>query len=85
MPRIDAQTTDRWRGLIDAYLLGKLSPAGEGLTRHSIETGRDAWSIASAAGVLRDAYADRTIVDAHIQTALERIFPHARFNDRKVY
>ena len=85
MARIDAQTVDRWRGLIDAYLLTKLTPLGEGVTRHSVQTGSGAWAIAHNAGVTREAYADRTILDAHIQTALERIFPHAKFNDPKVY
>lgn len=85
MARIDAATADRWRALIDAYLDQQRTPLGEGVTRHTIQTGSGAWAIAHNAGVTREAYADRSILDAHIQTALEKIFPNAKFKDRKVY
>lgn len=85
MARFDATTVDRWRGMIDAYLTAQLTPLGEGVTRMSIRTGSGAWAIAHNAGVTREAYADRSVIDAHIQTALERIFPNAVFKDPKVY
>ena len=66
--------------MITAYL-----DQGTELACLDIKTGRDAWSIAHRAGIVRDAYADREIVDAHIQTALEKIFPNADFLDKKIY
>jgi len=50
-----------------------------------IKTGSDAWAVCSRSGVLREAYEDRSVVDAHIQTALEKIFPNAVFRDKKRY
>jgi hypothetical protein len=56
------------------------------LTRHDIATGRDAWTVAHRSGLTRQAYdLGRDVTDGHIQTALERVFPNATFNDRKVY
>jgi hypothetical protein len=37
------------------------------------------------AGITREAYADRSVTDGHIQTALGKIFPAAKFLDKKVY
>jgi hypothetical protein len=60
--------------------------AARGYTRADIKTGRDAWAVAHGADITRHAYSlSRDIVDAHIQTALERIFPHAVFSDAKRY
>lgn len=56
------------------------------ISRHEITEGRHAWAIATRSGVTRDAYdTARDIVDAHIQTALEHIFPRAVFRDAKRY
>ena len=53
-----------------------------GLKPDDIKTGSDAWSIASKLDFTREAYAmDRSINDAHIKTALQRIFPNAVFKD----
>lgn len=55
-------------------------------TRHTVTTGREAWTIARMAGVTNEAYAlSRDITDGHIQTALERVFPNAVFRDAKRY
>lgn len=56
------------------------------LTRNDITAGVDAWAVAHRAGITNEAYAiSRDIVDAHIQTALSRIFPNAVFKDAKRY
>tara|TARA_R110000868_G_scaffold76760_10_gene220473 strand:- start:610 stop:846 length:237 start_codon:yes stop_codon:yes gene_type:complete len=56
------------------------------LSRRDITTGREAWQIAHRAGIVRHAYdIDRSITDAHVQTALEAIFPYAVFKDKKRY
>lgn len=58
----------------------------KGLSLSDIATGRDAWAVAHGAGITHHAYAlSRDIVDAHIQTALESIFPRATFLDKKRY
>ena len=86
MPKIDNQTAMRWRAMIDAFLDAKhILVDGTAITRSDVKLGRDAWTIASMSGITREAYADRTIVDAHIQTFLESAFPYAVFRDRKVY
>jgi len=60
---------------------------GDGtVTRHDVETGVTAWAIAHKAGITRHAYdLSRDILDAHIQTALEHVFPCAKFKDKKRY
>jgi hypothetical protein len=56
------------------------------VTRHDVKTGRDAWAVAHRAGIVTAAYdVGRDVVDAHIQTALQRIFPNAVFKDAKRY
>ena len=56
------------------------------LNRYSIVSGVDAWTVAGRAGITRHAYdLGRDIHDAHIQTALQVVFPNAVFKDRKVY
>lgn len=60
--------------------------ASHNLTCEAILTGRDAWTVAHKVGITNHAYAlSRDIYDAHIQTALEKVFPNAVFNDKKVY
>ena len=65
--------------------------ATDWLSRHynrgpsDVSEGRTAWTIAHHSGITREAYADRSVTDGHIQTALERIFPNAKFLDKKVY
>ena len=56
------------------------------LTLQTIETGRDAWTVAHRAGLTREAYdISRDVTDAHIQTVLERVFPNAVFREAKRY
>lgn len=75
-----ADHVESYRALADAFL------AKHNLEREQIATGRDAWSVASAAGITRHAYdLSRDITDGHIQSALERVFPKAVFRDRKIY
>ena len=56
------------------------------LTREAVTAGRDAWFIAHRTGIVRASYdVGRDVVDAHIQTALQRIFPNVVFLDAKRY
>lgn len=80
MARIDNETVRRWEGLAREWLR-----ANTGLEPMSIRTGIDAWTVAQCCGIIREAYVDPTVVDAHIQTALEKIFPNAQFRDAKRY
>ena len=60
--------------------------AARGYIRADIKTGRDAWAVAHGSGITSHAYGlSRDVIDAHIQTALERVFPHAVFNDKRRY
>lgn len=82
MPKINTLIINKWRSMCEAWLAG--SP--EAATCSSIITGGDAWFVAHAAGVVREAYAmGQDIHDAHIQTALQRIFPNVVFRDAKRY
>ena len=82
MAKINKDIVSRWGDMCEIWLEG--SP--EAATCSSIRTGRDAWFVAHSAGIVREAYAmDRDIHDAHIQTALQKIFPNAVFRDKKVY
>jgi hypothetical protein len=69
-----------YKSMADSFL------AGHGYSRSDVKTGAQAWTVACRAGITRDAYAiDRSINDGHIQTALEKIFPEAIFQDSKRY
>ena len=75
-----AEHIDHYTFLADLYL------SGRNLTRDDVKTGRDAWNIAHKASITNHAYAiDRDVLDAHIQTALQRVFPNAVFRDKKRY
>jgi hypothetical protein len=79
MAYFDKDTVARWKAMATAYLEPKDH------TCASVLTGAMAWSVAGNCGITREAYNDRKVVDAHIQTALETIFPNAVFKDKKVY
>ena len=79
--KISNETIAQWTKRVDAWLVDNASPP----ERHAVVHGRDAWTVAHRAGLIREAYEDPTITDGHIQTALERIFPNAVFRDKKVY
>ena len=81
MAKFSTLTVDTWSANADSWLRAHASH----LTRDSILTGRDAWTVASRAGITADAYTDRSVTDGHIQTALQRIFPNAVFLDAKAY
>jgi hypothetical protein len=57
-----------------------------GFSRRDVTSGLEAWQVAHRAGIVRHAYdIHRSITDAHVQTALEAIFPYAVFKDKKRY
>ena len=41
--------------------------------------------VAHQSGITEEAYADRSVVDAHIVTALKQMFPNAEFKDTYSY
>lgn len=62
--------------------------AQHNLTRDDIKTGVDAWAVAHKTGMTKTAYdlpRSLNVVDAHIQSVLEVIFPNAVFKDKKRY
>lgn len=75
-------TVSQWASKASAWLAANTSPA---LTVNDIATGIDAWTVAHRSGITNAAYEDRNAVDAHIQTALQSIFPNAVFKDAKRY
>jgi len=77
--RFDDATVKRWQELADKKL------ATLGHTRADVKTGRDAWAFAHMSGIAQEAYKDRNVTDAHIKTALVRIFPNAVFSDKYRY
>lgn len=77
--KFNAETVERWCKLCADHL------ALRGETLADVQTGVKAWATAHDTGITREAYSVRSVIDAHIQTALERIFPNAVFKDRKVY
>lgn len=82
MPKIPQTTIDSWRGRATTWLATNCNPP---VTCADVLTGRDAWLVAHRAGLCREAYADPAVHDAHIQTALEQVFPSAVFRDKKRY
>tara|TARA_R110000782_G_scaffold1129_5_gene4433 strand:+ start:1111 stop:1350 length:240 start_codon:yes stop_codon:yes gene_type:complete len=79
MTKFDNDTLIRWEGMIWNFL----GQNGYGI--EDVVTGKEAWNVANVVGILSEAYEDRTVIDAHIQTALEKLFPDAIFKDKKVY
>ena len=55
------------------------------LSCEDIKTASDAWTVAHRSGVTEICYSDRNCVDAHIKTALTKIFPNAVFKDKYNY
>ena len=79
--RINQETLSKWRAVVDQWLMNN-----HGLIANQVTTGRDAWTVAHRTGIALEAYdISRDITDAHIQTALQRIFPNAVFRDKKRY
>lgn len=80
MPKFDDDTIARWKAMAQNYL-----SLHADMTTNSVETGRMAWDVAHGCGIVREAYNDRSVVDAHVQTALQKIMPNAVFRDKKRY
>jgi hypothetical protein len=77
--KITGQEIGVWSRRADSFL------ASKGLKRADVMLGVDAWTVAHKTDVIADAYKDPSIVDAHVQTALEQIFPNASFKEPKRY
>jgi hypothetical protein len=83
MAKIAADTVTAWRARCEDWLAAHPTVRA---TLADIKTGRDAWTVGHCSGVVREAYdMGRDIHDAHIQTALQAIFPNAVFRDAKRY
>ena len=85
--KINKETLVKWTKMVDDWMsknAGILDPYGI-RTRDHVVDGASAWTLVRRSGVLDEAYQDRSVVDAHIQTAMETIFPNVRFRDKKVY
>lgn len=74
MAKISKETIADWTARADVVI-----------DRATVVTGLAAWDMAHKLGFTNEAYKDRDILDAHIQTALEKVFPNAVFKDKKVY
>ena len=80
MSKIPNTTVIRWRATIAEFMTSSYNKQICDVT-----TGATAWAIAHKVGITNEAYEDRTILDAHIQTVLEKIFVNAVFLDPKRY
>lgn len=80
MAKFDLLTVLSWKNMAERYVIDN-----HGITLLSVNVGADAWEIAHRCGITKDAYKDRTVVDAHIVTALKQIFPNAVFKDKYSY
>lgn len=81
MAKFDSVIIARWASAVDTWL----KEAGDPGTCKDIYLGAEAWVLAHRVGITREAYEDRTVVDAHIVTALKQIFPNAKFSDKYAY
>lgn len=83
--KIPTDTVQDWIVRADTFLA--VTPDKDGVHRTRLDTTEavDAWAIAHRTGMTREAYADRTVTDAHIKTALQRVFPNCVFKDRYHY
>ena len=82
MSKFDQATIDRWTKMADEWIAK--NPFGI-TERSQVFHGINAWKVAHYAGITEEAYADRSVVDAHIVTALKQIFPNAVFKDTYSY
>jgi hypothetical protein len=81
MAKFDTATVTRWASMAETFL----ERAGDPGTTKDVYLGAEAWTIAHLSGITSEAYADRSVMDAHIVTALQQIFPRANFKDRYSY
>ena len=82
MAKFDQATIVRWTKMADEWLAK--NPFGI-IERSQVLYGVNAWKVAHHAGITEEAYADRSVVDAHIVTALKQLFPNAVFKDTYSY
>lgn len=87
MAKFDADTVTRWTGMVDTYIAGNFGVLDRyGIThRDHVADGSSAWTIAHRSGITVEAYEDRSVVDAHIVSALKQIFKNAKFQDKYSY
>ena len=78
--RFDKAIIKRWQDRVNEYLM-----LTSGVTSEAIYEGAMAWNVAHKCGITEEAYADRSVVDAHIVTALRQIFPNAVFKNKYHY
>lgn len=77
--KFDTETLARWNKTVAEYV------KDEGYDISDVKTGAHAWIIAHKTYIAREAYEDSSVVDAHIKTALQKIFPKAVFKDTYSY
>lgn len=77
--KFDRSTVNRWAVMAADYL------GSRGYDIADVKTGIEAWNVAHRSGITEEAYADRSVVDAHIVTALKQLFPDAVFKDTYSY
>lgn len=82
MAKFDQSTMTRWTDIADEWLAN--NPYGDTERSHIID-GSNAWRVAMQTGITKEAYADPSVVDAHIVTALKQLFPNAVFKDTYSY
>ena len=82
MAKFNQATIARWTKMADEWLAK--NPFGI-IERSQVLNGSNAWKVAHHAGITEEAYADRSVVDAHIVTALKQVFPNAEFKDTYSY
>ena len=87
MAKFDSDTIVRWTGMVDVWLSKNFGITDQfGITERShVVDGSSAWVIAHRSGITEEAYADRSVVDAHIVTVLRVMFPNAEFKDKYSY
>lgn len=87
MALIEQKYIEQFRNLATEWL------SERGYNCEDIKTGSDAWTVAHCAGITDICYGNTAkdlpgidgCVDAHIKTALTRIFPNAEFKDKYHY
>lgn len=87
MAKISEAYVAEFKALAAAWL------AERNLACDDVKTGGDAWLIASRSGISAICYGDTSrdlpglegVHDAHIQTALQAVFPNCVFRDAKRY
>jgi hypothetical protein len=79
MSKFNSEMINRWTVMAANYL------GRNGYDMADVKLGVEAWDIAHYVGITKEAYADRSVVDAHIVTALKQLFPNAEFKDTYVY